>query len=456
MKPLFKKPIIYYALGITLLVIITGIVLYQVIDNYIVLISALLTQYIILIMILLHVFDMYIKPIQKASKTMDALIKGNFRARMHHPITGSVGELSSKINALARNLSELSIHEKMQAEQFSTVIENTQSGLVLIDDKGYIHLVNRKFLSMFGQNQKDYIGYLYYDVINHEKVHRTVQETFLYEKNVKKSIKQDNDGKQYIEVVGAPIFNERNLLKGAVLVFYDITELKRLEVMRKDFVANVSHELKTPLTSIKGFAETLMDGALDDKETTQDFTQIIYDESNRLQALVEDLLTLSKLEKEEYQLSLTEFNLSKVIKEIIPIIEHQAKEKEINLTVNCEQDVLLEADYDSIKQVCINLLTNAINYTPANGDVSLTVIETDEQICIVVCDTGIGIPSEALPRIFERFYRVDKDRSRNTGGTGLGLAIVKHIVDVHEGKIEIDSEVNRGTEVTVYFPKIYK
>ncbi|MFD2046295.1 two-component system histidine kinase PnpS [Ornithinibacillus salinisoli] len=453
MKALFKRPINYYALGITLLVAITGLVLFQVIDNYIVLISVLLTEYIILIMILLHVYDTYIKPIQKATKTMDQLVKGNFRARMHHPITGSIGALSTKINALARNLSELSIHEQMQAEQFSTVIDNTESGMALIDEKGYIHLVNRKFISMFGKSQRDYIGYLYYDVISNEKVHRIVQETFLYEKNVKKSFIQDNASKQYIEIVGAPIFNERNILKGAVLVFYDITELKKLEVMRKDFVANVSHELKTPITSIKGFAETLLDGAIDDKEARQHFTQIIYDESNRLQSLVEDLLTLSRLEKEEYQLTISEVNVSSLIDEITPMIEQYAGQHDINFILESSENITFNADHDRVKQVLINLLTNAINYTPSNGKVTLAVTDNQEFVQIEVSDTGIGIPRDALPRIFERFYRVDKARSRNTGGTGLGLAIVKHIVDVHEGKIEVDSEVNKGTTIKVYFPK---
>src|SRR5690625_4543071 len=217
MKALFSKSLFSYAIGILFIVAITGGILSPIVDNFFVLISVLVIEYIIFIIILLHFFDKYIKPIKKASRTVDQLVQGNYRARVRHSATGSIGVLSTKINALARNLSELSMHEQLQAEHLSTVIDNTESGLVLIDEKGYIHLVNRKFISMFGNTPKDYIGYLYYEVLDNEKVHKTVQETFLYEKNIKESFIQVHDiGRNFIEIVGAPIFNDRNMLRGAV------------------------------------------------------------------------------------------------------------------------------------------------------------------------------------------------------------------------------------------------
>ncbi|MGM8366270.1 two-component system histidine kinase PnpS [Virgibacillus sp. W0181] len=454
MKPLLSKKLFTYAFGILLLIIVSGVILSQVVDNYYVLLSVLIIEYIILIVILLQVFDRYIKPIDKATNTVDNLVKGNYRARIHHPMNGEVGELFGKINALARNLSELTIHEQMQAEQFSTVIDNSQSGLVLIDEKGYIHLVNRKFISIFGNDPQDYIGYLYYDVLENETIHQTVQETFLYEKNMKRLFTHYKEtDKYFLEIVGAPIFNDRNMLRGAVLVLYDITELKKLEVMRKDFVANVSHELKTPITSIKGFAETLLDETMDDPETRKQFLGIIYEESKRIQVLIEDLLILSKLEKDEFQLVFSNINLSKLLEDIVPLIQHQATENNIDFTTNVLSDAKFVADKERIKQVLINLLANAISYTPAGGEINLTIDETEDFVSIQVTDTGIGIEQEALPRIFERFYRVDKARSRNTGGTGLGLAIVKHIVEVHDGKISVESELNKGTTFSVYLPK---
>src|SRR5690625_1055661 len=185
MKNILSKKIIGYSLLIFLILTITGAILFQVVTNIYVLLAVLVIEFIVLVLILFHFFDKYVKPIEKASETMDKLLKGNYHARIHQPMSGSIGELSTKINSLARNLSELTIQEQIQAEQLSTIIENSESGLVLIDEKGYIHVVNRKFLSMFGKTPQDYIGHLYYDVIENEQIHHTVQEAFLYEKHVK-------------------------------------------------------------------------------------------------------------------------------------------------------------------------------------------------------------------------------------------------------------------------------
>lgn len=454
MKALFTKPLLTYVIGILILVICTGLILSQIIDNLIVLIAVLFAEYSILLLILLHVFEKYIKPIKKATNTVSELVKGNYRARIHHGSEGSFGELTFKINSLARNLSELSMQEQMQSEQLSTVLDNTESGLVLIDEKGYIHFVNRKFISMFGNTGKYYKGFLYYDVLGNEIIHETVQQTFLYEKNVKRAFTHYNESeKHYLEIVGAPIFNERNMLKGAVLVIYDITELKKLELMRKDFVANVSHELKTPITSIKGFAETLLENQMEEKEKNKEFIKIIYDESHRLQLLIEDLLTLSRLEREDFYPIFSKINTKALIEEISPVAQHKAKKKQLRLDITSAEAIPFVADKEKVKQILINLLDNAFSYTPANGEVSLLIDSVDEFVHIEVKDSGIGIDQEALPRVFERFYRVDKARSRNTGGTGLGLAIVKHIVEVHEGNIEIESEINKGTSIHVYLPK---
>lgn len=454
LRDLFSKSLLKYVVGIFLLVVFSGAILSLVVTNFIVLISVLLIEYIILTIILLFIYDKYIKPIEKTTDTVTELVDGNYRARIHHRTNGSVGILASQINTLARKLNELSIHEQIQAEQLSTVIDNTESGLVLIDEKGYIHLVNRKFITMFGRIPKDYIGHLYYDVLDNEKIHETVQQTFMYEEHVKRSFThQIEDVKSYLEIVGAPIFNENNVLKGAVLVLYDITEFKNLELMRKDFVANVSHELKTPITSIKGFAETLLDGAMEDDESLDEFLKIIFEESNRLQLLIEDLLILSRLEQDEFKLTLSTVKIDNIIEDIMPIIQFQAKENQIQLKVDVQEPLTLIADYKKIKQVFINLLTNAFSYTPKNGQVTLKVDNIDEFIRLKVIDNGIGIDHEQIPRIFERFYRVDKDRSRNTGGTGLGLAIVKHIIELHGGKINVESQLNKGSTFTIHLPK---
>ena len=454
MKPLLRKPLTPYLLGVFVLLSASGLILSRLTNEYIVLIAVIVIEFIILSIIMLHVYNKYLKPIHNAVKTVGELAQGNYRARVHGVTEGMTADLNKNINKLARNLSELSIQEEMKAKQLRTVLNNTDSGLALIDEKGYIHIVNSKFLNLFGKSKSNYVGYLYYDVIPHEEIQQTVQEAFLYEKNVKNSFTIPDDiGKRYIEIVGAPIFNERNILKGTVIVLYDITELKRVAIMRKDFVANVSHELQTPITSLRGFAETLLDGNQKDRQTEENFIKIIYDESKRLQYLVEDLLTLSTLEKEDFRLFLRKVNILEVTEEIQPIIMQKAAAKNITFKISIEKNYLLMADREKLKQVLLNLINNAVSYTPENGKVSLIVDEADEYIRFHVKDNGIGIEEDNLPRLFERFYRVDKDRSRNTGGTGLGLAIVKHIVEVHEGKITVESKINEGSTFTVYIPK---
>jgi len=246
------------------------------------------------------------------------------------------------------------------------------------------------------------------------------------------------------------------MLRGAVLVIYDITEFKKVETMRKDFVANVSHELKTPITSIKGFAETLLDGAAEEPEVRTQFLNIIFEESKRIEHLIEDLLVLSKLEKDESLINVEHIEVDYMLDDILPVVEQQALQKNIDMKVEMDQNVTLEADEEKIKQILFNLVTNAISYTPEKGSVSIKIKEEEHDVCFIVQDTGIGISEQDLPRIFERFYRVDKDRSRETGGTGLGLAIVKHIVEAHQGKIDVDSELGKGTTFKVYIPKEVK
>src|SRR5699024_8910000 len=424
MNKLFAKKIARYALILFTVCIMAGLLLTPVVSNIYILIAVLFFLYLITMILIIYIVETYVKPLGRLSYTMDKLLEGNYYTRISGPTKGEIAELSSKINQLARSLSELTIQEQIQSEQLSTVIENTESGLVLIDEKGYIHLVNRTFLSMFGKTPQDYIGYLYYDVIENELIHKTVQTTFLQETRVKDSfsIESLDNPTVYFEVIGAPIFNERNLLKGAVLVIYDITEFKQLEVMRKDFVANVSHELKTPVTSIRGFSETLLDGAQEDPEIREQFLQIIFKESKRIQLLIEDLLILSKIEKDEPHININEIYIDDVFAELLPVFTQRAKKENITLEIDIKEHISLQDDEDKVKQILLNVVMNATNYTTEDGTVSIMMKEVDEDVLIKISDTGSGIEKEALPRIFERFYRVDKDRSRGSGGTGLWLA----------------------------------
>ncbi|GGP13326.1 two-component system histidine kinase PnpS [Oceanobacillus neutriphilus] len=453
MKVLFSKALFPNILGITIVLILSGWLMVQAEGNWVFIIAIILFEFLVISIIFMQFYNKYTRPLKKASKTINEMIKGNYSARFYNGNSEEMEQLSKNINKLSRNMNEITIQEQMHAEQLTSIIDNMKNGLALIDEKGYVHLVNRGFLEMFHGNEKQYRGHLYYDVFENEAMHDVVQKTFLYEKPVKQQFKNKRGlTKNYMEVIAAPIFNEHNMIKGAVLVIYDITELKRLEKMRKDFVANVSHELRTPITSIRGFAETLKEARHDEK-AAEEFIEIIYKESHRLQLLIEDLLELSRLEREGFQLEKEDFRVKQMVDAVLPSLEQKAEKKELNFTTSISSDISIHADAEKLKQVIINLVDNAINYTPAGGSVNLKVSADEHRVHFSVEDTGIGMEQKVLQRVFERFYRVDKDRSRNTGGTGLGLAIVKHIVEVHQGEIVVDSEVNKGTTIHVYIPK---
>lgn len=235
--------------------------------------------------------------------------------------------------------------------------------------------------------------------------------------------------------------------EACVIIFHDITDIRQTEKMRRDFVANVSHELRTPLSAIEGYSETLLDGALEDQAVCRDFINVIYRHSLRLTQLVEDLLDLSKLESPDFRPELAPFSLPGLVQQVIGLVGAKAQEKEIRIEV-CIDEPLPQvlAEMSSLQQVLTNLLDNAIKYTPPQGRVVVSAFDNGKgKIQVDVSDTGIGIEAKYLPRIFERFYRVDKARSRDLGGTGLGLSIVKHIVQLHGGEIWVESTVNQGS-----------
>ncbi|MFE8703745.1 two-component system histidine kinase PnpS [Cytobacillus sp. FJAT-54145] len=414
---------------------------------------------VVIILLVTRITTRYTKPIEAATKVAIELTKGNYRARTYEDHVDETGMLSVSINVLARNLQEMMKAQEIQQDRLGTLIENMGSGLILIDSRGYINLVNRAYKEIFNVHSSDLLNKLYYEVMDQKVITDLVEEIFMTEKKIKRQmVIPISIQMRHFEVYGVPIIGTNDVWKGILLVFHDITELKRLEQMRKDFVANVSHELKTPVTSIKGFSETLLDGAMEDKTALKDFLTIILKESDRLQSLIQDLLDLSKIEQQGFALTVQRFNLVELLEEVIPILAGKAEQKQIELLVDSNlRELFVEGDIYRIKQIFINLVVNAILYTPNGGQVVISLEEQENKVITKVKDTGIGIEKEEIPRIFERFYRVDKARSRNSGGTGLGLAIVKHLVEAHKGHITVESTVGNGTtfiiELYKKFPK---
>ncbi|MBU8879674.1 PAS domain-containing protein [Bacillus sp. FJAT-29790] len=412
-------------------------------------------SFIIILLLGTRITERYTKPIESATNAAIELARGNYRARTYEDQIDETGMLSSSINVLARNLQDMVKSQEMNQERLSALIENMGSGLILIDSKGHINLVNRTYKENFNIQTSEFLNKLYYEVIENKGITALIEEIFITEQKVRKQMLIPlGIERRHFEVYGVPIIGENDVWQGILLVFHDITELKKLEQMRKDFVANVSHELKTPITSIKGFSETLLDGAMGDKQALEAFLKIILQESDRLQSLIQDLLDLSKIEQQGFSLSVQKFDIMVVLEEVIAIVGGKAAEKNISIKFKKDKDtIFIEGDINRLKQVFINLITNAILYTPSDGSINISLYESKSVISIKVKDTGIGIEKDEIPRIFERFYRVDKARSRYSGGTGLGLAIVKHLVEAHKGTITVESTVGKGTAFLINLNK---
>lgn len=408
----------------------------------------------ILILFLVKIMEQFIKPVEAATRVSKELAKGNFKARTYEENVDETGELSQSINILARNLQQMTKSYEVQQERLETLIENMGSGLILIDERGYITLVNRSCKEMLQFQLSDWLNKLYYEAIHYDEVVSIIEEIFMTEQNTRKQLVLSiGIERRHFDVYSAPILSTGQLLKGIVLVFHDITELKKLEQMRKDFVANVSHELKTPITSIKGFAETLLDGAMEQKELREQFLTIILEESERMQSLILELLDLSKIEQEYFQLNWEKVSLEELLLDVLLILKQKASEKNIELTQIVSGQTIIFADPFRVKQIMLNIIANAIHYTKQDGQIEVALVENEETVEFIVKDTGIGMDEVEISRIFERFYRIDKARSRNSGGTGLGLAIVKHLVEAHDGTIAVQSKKGQGSIFNISFKK---
>lgn len=399
-----------------------------------------------------RIIKIHIAPIENITETAMELVKGNYRARAYEDSDIGSAPLSSTINVLARNLQEITAVREMEQERLKTLIETMGSGLVMVDRQGKISLSNKYFQNEFGLNADDIIGKFYGELPIPETFTGFIEKVFMTETPAREQLEyQSGINNRVIEVYGAPVIGSHEQWLGIVIVLHDITELKRLEQIRKDFVANVSHELRTPVTSIKGFSETLIDGAYKEEATLLSFLEIIQTETNRLETLIEELLELSRVEQSGFEVDAQPTDMKAVIEYAFEMVHSRFEEK----NMKCEtflDEVYVSGDANRLVQIMMNLLVNAITYSAAEKTVTVRLSQKGSQAVVEVEDEGIGIEASEISRLFERFYRVDKARSRNSGGTGLGLSIVKHLVEAHHGKIEVRSIPGRGSVFTIYLP----
>ncbi len=456
-RKLFLEIILVVVIIFTMFGFLTGAIIYDRVPRELLLMIWLVSALCAIALIVTSIYFIHkmtaqlVSPISGAIDVAEELMNGNYRVRSYDEDFDDDSQLGRSINQLAKRLLELKVSNDIQRDRMETLIENVSNGLLLVDEKGFVSLVNASYRKMFVLDEEA-LNLPFYKAIKQREVTALIENVYRGERRIVSEMEQDA---RIYHIVGDPIFNDEGEWKGVLVAVQDISELKNFEKMRKEFVANVSHELKTPVTSLKGFAETLLDGAKNDPETLTNFLHIILTESDRLQILIDDLLELSKIENSGMELHIDEVEMVSLIKQCCSIVRMKAKEKQITLLFDHEtESVHLFADSLRLNQVVLNLISNAISYTPENGCVTIQLTTFENQLKLEVIDTGIGIDQAHFPRIFERFYRVDKARSRSEGGTGLGLAIVKHIVEAHQGSVQVESEIGKGSTFSVTIPKM--
>lgn len=406
------------------------------------------------VMVSLFVSRHITKPIIEITSVARQITQKKYESRVNIKTVGEMNQLSKALNFMASSLESQMIEIKENEQKLSGVLNNMVSGVILIGESRRILLVNSATEEFLGYKDKSLIGKLHIEAGMNFGLSQLIDRCFRTGEKIRDEVHIYFPQEKIIDANLAPYTTDHGEVKGVVVVLHDITAIRRLEKMRSEFVANVSHELKTPITSIKGFAETLLDGAMDDKDILMQFLEIIYSESERLHRLINDILDLSKIEQKRLPLQITLVNVTDVIKEIHQNLLDKFSKKQITFIFPEEASIQIEADRDRLQQILINLVDNAISYTPEKGKVEVGIADHGDTVVLSVSDNGIGIPESAIDRIFERFYRVDKGRSRNSGGTGLGLAIVKHLVESHHGKIQVESEEGKGSTFILTFPKV--
>lgn len=395
--------------------------------------------------------DMTLK-LHKFVRISDSFSKGDFSHKIFLDSKDELGELASTLNSMAQNLED-KIHEiEIKNQHLVAILESMVEGIIVVDKTSRIVSVNPTVENIFNISKKNLEGKIFLEVIRNNDISDIISAVLKKGEFTSCELTLVWPVQKIFQINASPVF-EKGIVSGCLLVIHDMTEIRKLETMRRDFVANVSHELKTPLTSIKGFLETLLEGALDDKENNRRFLIIMQNHTERLNKLVDDLLSLSHLESKEILLRKDFFNLYQQVAKVITNCVAQLKKRNIEIKNELPVNLLVNADKDKLEGVFTNLIDNAIKFNKEKGIIRIYSQDEERRIKIVIEDSGIGIPEKDIPRIFERFYRVDKARSRELGGTGLGLSIAKHIVELHGGTIGVESVEGLGSKFWFTLPK---
>lgn len=416
-----------------------------------------LILFVVISLVLIVLFTAYwtreiSRPIVEITEVAKDISNQDYDARYTGRSYEEIDDLGHTVNELAENL-ENQLHEiSKNDEQMRELINHLVIGVMLLDKNRNIQIVNPAMNNILEVDLFGGIGRPYMELIKSYGLTTLIEEAYKTHTTQNDEISLFEVENKILDVNVVPIAQEKSSDFQLIVLLYDITEIRRLEKVRTDFVANASHELRTPVTALKGFTETLLDGAMEDKEILVEFLTIMHKESIRLDLMVHDILQLSKLEQRKVRMDIHQVAVKDVVESTFQIVRQKAENKNISLQVIERKPVLIEGDENLLKQILLNLVNNAVSYTPEGGYVKVVLTSDKDEAVIQVMDNGIGIPEDEQNRVFERFYRVDKARSRNAGGTGLGLAIVKYLIENFEGSIELNSKLGLGTTFTVRLP----
>lgn len=403
--------------------------------------SALLLSFLLTLIFSYILSRLTSRPLQQVAAIAKEIGRGNFNRRLPTEWHDELGDLAGIMNEMAVKLDDQLSRLTAERNRLDAILSGMGEGLMVTDRKGIITLVNPAFCRLF----RVYDG-LIGSPLSHISRHPALLESYDLVSQDKHQLQKEmtvqTPEERFLSTHWVPLLNE-NGMQGVVAVFHDVTELKRLENIRRDFVANVSHELRTPVTVIKGYSETVLDGLIvEDPEKTAEFVKIILSHSERLASLLNDLLSLSAMESPAFSFQMNSIPVESTLRKACSLLQSKADAKGIVIKISELRAISsVMADQGRLEQVLVNLLDNAVKYSSKGGSVCINAVEEDAVIRISVKDTGPGIPAASIPRLFERFYRVDSGRSRQEGGTGLGLAIVKHIVQLHGGTVWVENNV---------------
>ncbi|MCA9764925.1 MAG: PAS domain-containing protein [Carnobacterium sp.] len=392
------------------------------------------------------------KPIEEVMDVAKKLSDNHYEARFSGNGYGEITKLGQTINELAESLDDQMQEITQNKERINELINHLVIGVMQLDEHRNIQIVNPAMCQIFDMDSSKLIGKSYAEATKSYGLSYLIEKAYRKKERQNKEIYFYFPSERIVDANIVPIAGKTREDTNLIVLLYDITEIRRLEKVRTDFVTNASHELRTPITALKGFSETLLDGAMEDKAILKQFLEIMLEESTRLNLLVNDILELSKLEQRQVPISFEEVVVKDAVLSTFKLINQKAKQKEITMHLFEEDCVKIDGDRNRLKQVLANLIDNAVIYTKPGGVINVIVKKSESQAIITISDNGMGIPEDEIDRVFERFYRVDKGRSRNSGGTGLGLSIVKYLVENFNGTITVKSKVGLGTTFTLMFP----